>query len=90
MYDKGRTKGTIRFALQADGAKKVEVAGDFTDWHPQALKKQKGGSFSASLSVKPGTHEYKFVVDGDWIVDPDNNAWAMNPFGTMNSVLTVE
>ena len=91
MIGKGSKKGTTRFALKPAGsAKKVEVAGSFNDWHPQALKKQKDGTFAATATIPPGHYEYKFIVDGQWIVDPDNNAWALNPYGTLNSLLVVE
>ena len=91
MYGKGRKKGSVRIALQVHGsAKSVAVAGTFTDWKPVKLRKQKGGEYVVNLDVPPGTYEYKFVVDGDWQVDPDNSAWALNPYGTLNSLMTVE
>jgi 1,4-alpha-glucan branching enzyme len=91
MIGKGSKKGTMRFALTPAGSvKKVELAGSFNDWHPSALKKQKDGSFAATVAIPAGRYEYKFVVDGQWIVDSDNNAWALNPYGTLNSLLVVE
>jgi 1,4-alpha-glucan branching enzyme len=91
MIAKGNKKDTTRFALTPAGsAKKVAVAGSFNEWQPLALKKQKDGSFAATVAIPAGHYEYKFVVDGQWIVDPDNNAWALNPYGTLNSVLLAE
>ena len=91
MIGKGSKKGTTRFALTPAGSpKKVDVAGSFNDWRPLALRKQKDGSFAAAVAIPAGRYEYKFVVDGQWIVDPDNNAWALNPYGTLNSLLVVE
>lgn len=91
MIDKGSKKGSTKFSVKpASGAKQVGVAGDFTDWKPSAMRKQKDGSFAATIAVPPGAHEYKFVVDGQWIVDPDNSKWAMNSFGTLNSVVLAE
>jgi 1,4-alpha-glucan branching enzyme len=88
MFSKGQKKGTVKFSLTpANHVKKVELAGDFTEWKPVAMKKQKAGGFSATMPVPGGNHEYKFVVDGQWVVDPDNNAWALNPYGTLNSVV---
>ena len=90
MYATGKKKGMVRFSLKPPpGVRSVSVAGDFNGWSPALMRKQKGGQFSAVLSVPPGTHEYKFVADGEWIIDPDNNAWAMNPYGTLNSVAHV-
>ena len=91
MFDKGNKKGTVRFSLKpASGAKQVMLAGDFNEWKPAPLKKQKDGSFAVTLALLAGTYEYKFVVEGQWVVDPDNSRWALNPFGTLNSVAQVE
>lgn len=90
MFRKGIKKGTIRFTLKpGSNVQKVEVAGDFNEWVPMQMKKQKG-EFALILNVPPGTYEYKFIIDGDWQVDPDHSAWALNPFGTLNSVIQVE
>ena len=87
MYEKGRRMGTVRFALRTDGgAGAVAVAGDFNDWEPVAMKKQKVGMFVRHVPVGVETFEYKFLVDGRWINDPDHSTWAANRFGTVNSV----
>ncbi|MFP4107241.1 MAG: glycogen-binding domain-containing protein [Phycisphaerae bacterium] len=91
MVEQGRKRGTFRFSIApGNGAKKVCLAGDFNDWQPQRLRKRPGGEFVAIVPLEPGTYEYKFVVDGEWTVDPDTSAWAANEFGTFNSVLRVE
>ncbi len=90
MYAKGRKKGTIRFSILPGDAKKVALAGSFNDWVPKAMRKQKDGCFACTVELPQGMHEYKFVVDGQWVVDPDTNAWAMNSFGSCNSVAQVE
>ena len=90
MIAKGSKKGTTRFSIKPDtAAKKVQLVGGFNEWKPSPMTKQKDGSYAAVLSLKPGTYEYKFIVDGQWRVDPDNGAWALNPFGTLNSVAVV-
>lgn len=90
MIAAGSKKGTFRFSINPGaGAKKVHLVGDFNQWKAAAMSKQKDGSFATVVKLKPGTYEYKFVVDGQWRVDPDNGAWALNPFGTLNSVATV-
>lgn len=91
MYKKGQKKGTIRFAMTPEGpAKGVSLAGSFSDWQLVPMKKQKDGSFMVTLPVAAGAYEYKFLVDGEWVVDPDHSAWSMNAYGTLNSVLQVE
>lgn len=87
MIAKGSKKGQIKFSVKpANSAKEVALAADFTEWKPTAMKKQKDGSFALTVAVPTGTHEYKYIIDGQWVVDPDNNRWALNPYGTLNSV----
>ena len=90
MIAKGSKKGTVRFSISPGSeVKKVLLVGEFNAWKGTAMPKQKDGSFAIVVDLSPGTHEYKFIVDGQWRVDPDNGAWALNPFGTLNSVATV-
>jgi len=90
MYAKGQKKGVVRLSIQVNsGAKNVAVVGSFSDWKPVRMRKQKDGSFVANVEVAPGSYEYKFIIDGNWLVDPDNSAWALNPYGTLNSVMVV-
>jgi len=72
-------------------AKKVSVSGDFDNWNNdehQMIKKD--GKWQYSLYLSPGKHTYKFVVDGNWILDPANRLWEPNQYGTNNSVLWIE
>ena len=91
MYANGRKKGTMQFSVAVpNGAKEVAVAGDFTSWKPLALKKQKNGCFAVTTALPAGVYEYRFIVDGQWMSDPDHSHWAPNPFGTFNSVAQVQ
>jgi len=92
MYEKGRRKGTVRFAYRPRGGKisKVQLAGTFNDWQPATMLRQKNGAFVKIVEVPPGTHEYKFIVDGEWQHDVDHSNWAVNVHGTLNSVAIVE
>jgi 1,4-alpha-glucan branching enzyme len=91
MITKGHKKGTTRFSVApGEGVGKVYLAGDFNGWRPQAMRRQKDGSFVKIVSLPKGAHEYKFLLDGKWMTDPDHGAWALNAHGTMNSVAVVE
>ncbi|MCG6894262.1 MAG: glycogen-binding domain-containing protein [Desulfobacteraceae bacterium] len=37
----------------------------------------------------PGEFEYKFWVDGNWVVDPNNRRTRLNSFGTFNSIISI-
>ena len=82
----------VEFKISAPGANRVGIAGDFNGWKPDALtaKKDKSGIWKASATVPTGTYEYKFVIDGSWIVDPSCSRRTVNSFGTENCVLVVK
>ena len=81
----------ISLELFKPEAKKVCVAGSFNNWRPESLplKPAGNGRWVGDLSVKPGRHEYLFVVDGQWLPDPNAKEVVQNPFGGTNSVLVV-
>lgn len=101
MKPKGRTtksapsKGSAgkgrayKFSIVAEAAQGVSLAGSFNGWTPQALKRSAKGIWTVSLELPQGTHEYKFVVDSEWIEDPANAERTASPFGGFNSVCTI-
>jgi len=87
MFTTGIKTGTIRFSLRLSGnPRQVSVAGSFNQWTAVPMRRQRDGSYAATVAVPSGEHQYKFVVDGQWMTDPDNVACALNPYGTVNSV----
>jgi hypothetical protein len=71
-------------------AKKVVLTGDFNAWEEAALSMKKGyEGWEISVAVRPGNYDYKFIVDGKWIIDPDNPIH--NGKGDyQNSVISIE
>lgn len=59
----------VRFVLEAPGASRVALAGDFTAWAPAALERDKRGRWAATLALPAGVHAYAFVVDDTGRVD---------------------
>ena len=89
----GSRNGTaVRLEVYQPDAIDVCVAGSFNDWQPQAthLVPLGNGKWSKELTLPSGRYEYRFIVDGAWITDPNAKELAPNPFGSENSVLTVE
>lgn len=71
-------------------AKSVFLAGDFNGWSPNTyLMKKEGNEWVFNTHLSDGKHLYKFVVDGKWIIDPDNKLWEQNEHGTGNSVIWI-
>lgn len=81
----------VRFVLADADARTVSLVGDFNDWEKRAtpLRSAKPGVWSAQVALKPGRHEYAFVVDGKrWVADPSADHVA-DDFDTPSSVVTV-
>lgn len=70
----------------------VRIAGSFNDWRPEAtpMIPLGEGRWAKELALPPGTYEYCVVVDGDYLPDPQARQTTPNPFGGVNSVLSVE
>ena len=81
----------VSIELVKPDAKNVCVAGSFNEWQPERtpLAPLGNGRWAGKLAVKPGRHEYLFVVDGQWLPDPNARESVQNPFGGQNSVLLV-
>ncbi len=80
----------IVFRCQADQNSQVFVAGTFNEWNPKKHKlKYNDGIFTGSVSVPKGRHEYKFVVNDTWCLDPDCTEWTPNGLGSLNSVVVI-
>jgi 1,4-alpha-glucan branching enzyme len=89
---KSSSKGgkRVKFAIQAAPDSEVYVAGSFNAWDAKKNRmKYKDGTWSTTLVLPPGRHEYKFVVNEVWCVDPGCTEWAPNSFGSLNSVVMV-
>lgn len=80
----------VTFSLHAPHAKNVELVGDFNDWElgKAPMKKDASGNWKKAVKLTPGEYHYKFVVDGEWWLDPKGVS-APNPYGTENNVLVI-
>ena len=72
-------------------AKKVTLCGVFNNWDPNGYTMTRhDGEWMISLHLKKGKYLYKFRVDGEWMLDPDNKLREPNEYNTGNSVLWME
>lgn len=81
-----------QFFCHAPQAKSVTVVGTFSDWVPFAyhtMERDDKGGWSKTIALKPGTHQYKFIVDGEWIMDKNNPKTVKNEFGSENSLIEI-
>jgi len=91
---KTKTKALTRkvpFEFPAPEAREVYLAGDFNNWDTSAnpMKKDKKGTWKATVALKPGRYEYRFLVDGNWENDLFCAGCVPNEFGTQNCVRIV-
>jgi chromosome partitioning protein len=77
------------------GAGEVRIAGDFNGWIPdkdvRSVIESEGPTrvWTKVLRLSPGTYQYRYIVDGEWRVDPANPESTPGPSGQPNSVLHV-
>jgi chromosome partitioning protein len=83
--------GGVRFAIEAPHAHDVRVTGQFTDWSYDGIGLERGmdGVWSRVIEIPPGSYEYRFILDGVWVKDPNNLESILNEFGQENSVVVV-
>jgi hypothetical protein len=80
----------VQFRLEAPEASEVAIAGTFTGWKPaDVLEETAPGVWTALIPLRPGVHDYAFVVDGkEWIPDP-NATQVEDDFGGTNSRISI-
>ncbi|MBI9074063.1 MAG: glycogen-binding domain-containing protein [Desulfatibacillum sp.] len=85
------SKKRVTFSLEAPQATVVAVAGDFNGWDAEkhVMKMDKNGCWQKIIMVPPGRYEYKFLVDGAWMLNPNEECVCLNSFGSKNHVLEI-
>lgn len=73
-------------SFQWANAKHVSIAGSFSNWQPVEMKQRQCGEFECEVEVPEGSHQYKYLVDGEWCHD-NTKPTSCNAFGTLNNVL---
>ncbi len=84
-------KGNTTFRLKGyPDASVVALAGSFNDWNQsQYIFGREGDEWVCRTDLEPGKHAYKFIVDGNWLLDPANPNTEEDDYGVMNSVVIV-
>ncbi|MDX6695183.1 MAG: hypothetical protein QOF02_2786 [Blastocatellia bacterium] len=85
-------KGNTTFRLKgyAD-ANVVALAGSFNAWNQsQLICAHENDEWVCRLDLEPGIYTYKFIVDGNWTLDPVNPNTVEDEAGNVNSVIEVK
>jgi hypothetical protein len=80
----------VTFAINAPSARDIHIVGDFNHWQVgenSRLSRIQDGRWEKRLGLSPGEYKYKFVVDGEWVVDSQNSERVLNAFGTFDSII---
>jgi 1,4-alpha-glucan branching enzyme len=77
----------------ANGASKVNIAGDFNNWNETSdeMNSLKDGSFSLSLDFETGRdYQFRYLLDGNvWINDESADRYQDSGFNSQNSVIVL-
>ncbi|MEM6516604.1 MAG: hypothetical protein AAF688_10515 [Bacteroidota bacterium] len=82
----------VTFRLNGyENAQNVILSGSFNDWNEEELEMEKSvnGYWTCRLPLSAGKHHYKFIVDGNWMLDPENPVKESDGMGHVNSVWMV-
>ena len=80
-----------RFELKDyPSAQKVVLSGSFNNWDEEEVELRKGeNGWFLDVFVHEGTYEYKYIIDGHWILDPGNDQRRKDGDGNTNSLLNM-
>jgi 1,4-alpha-glucan branching enzyme len=75
----------------ANGASRVNIAGEFNNWNKTAdeMNALKDGSFSLSLDLETGrSYQFRYLLDGSiWVNDEAADHYQDSGFNSQNSVI---
>ena len=72
-------------------ARKVVLAGNFNNWKENSILMQRTETgWTTNYVLGPGNYQYKFIVDGNWILDPLNKNIVDDGDGNQNSFMVNE
>jgi hypothetical protein len=89
----GETRIPVTFSYVSENNRKpssVQVCGSFDKWqvrHPLTFDPLYN-KWSITLKVKKGTHFYKYIVDGEWVISKIEKTMK-DPSGYINNFITI-
>lgn len=81
----------VPLKFQFPNAASVRVSGSFNHWEQNglALNRTGDGEWALELELASGRHEYRLIVDDQWVDVPGAVETIDNSFGGRNAVLVV-
>lgn len=87
-----QVKEGLLFSCYSPEAKEIFLAGDFNGWKRRETPLVKGRDdvWRTILRLKPNrSYDYKYIVDGNWVNDPNNRDLNPDIAGGTNSVIFI-
>lgn len=84
--------GAVTFVLNHfKDAKEIIISGSFNNWRTSEhyMERNAQGVWELTLPLQPGKYLYKFIVDGYWKHDPQNELKEQDGWNGHNSVLYI-
>ena len=80
--------GFTRFFVPGrQNAKRVMLSGNFNNWSTlQGIMLKTDSGWIRDVRLEPGIYHYKFIFDGNWDIDVNNNLRQDDGAGNLNSV----
>ena len=81
----------VNFYCDARDASHVFLVGDFNDWDPIAspMVRRPDGTWFAQAHLSHGHHHYRFIVDGNPVLDPRAQGIGRNELNEKVSLIAV-
>uniref|UniRef100_A0A914GQI7 Exocyst complex component 2 n=1 Tax=Globodera rostochiensis TaxID=31243 RepID=A0A914GQI7_GLORO len=79
----------FKWHSEVQPAKHVYLTGSWDCWHKKIPLVKSSSDFSTIINLNPGLYEYKFLVDGKWMVD-DAITKTDNQMGSQNNVMSID
>jgi hypothetical protein len=86
----GGLSGNVLFQYKSRSARKVEILGDFNNWSPQPMYRDKNHVWVTVKDLPAGSYRYSFLINGKReIRDPWNTSFdpSMRPRGCSTFVV---
>jgi len=83
---------SVVFRVYQPNAQELSVAGSFNDWKSFTMFRNTSDPSKWGVrydNLPPGTYQYKFIIDGVWLLDPENYSPEADGSGSINSSFTI-
>ncbi|CAD5235036.1 unnamed protein product [Bursaphelenchus xylophilus] len=88
LLDSNEYPVVFKWSTQHHPARVVHLAGSWDQWKSKIPLVKSTNDFSTIINLNPGDYEYKFLVDGKWMVDSQANKSERN--GDMCNVMNID